>query len=456
MASERVQKILSQTGITSRRKAEEMISLGQVTINGKLAKLGDKADLQNDAIKVAGKLLKTKEAPVYIAFFKPRGVISALSDPDGRASLREFTSKIKARVYPVGRLDFNSEGLLILTNDGDFAEKLQKKEGVPRVYHVKVRGRPEAAMITKLEKGARIGNRLIKPHSVRMAEELANKVWIEVVFTDPGALDIKTLFEQRGFLVENIRRTAIGQVTLRGLEPGEFRYLKASQVEAILDHPELGLWQLPDEGRIAREGEGFAYRSPTGKRGEEAERAIKAAMAAGLPTPLSLKGIKGAVGKTIKPLAPGQKAAAPRKSSYDSDERAPRASSIRAPREGAASRGPRSSMGAGAAATRSPRTSAFGGASASSSRSPRTSTDRDSSSSRSARPSSFGGAASRGPRPAFAGGASRGTRPSSATGASRGPRPSADGAPRAPKPSSAGRTSGVRVRRKETGGRSPR
>lgn len=270
MATERVQKILAQAGIASRRKAEEMITEGLVTINGKLAKLGDKADLQADAIKVKGKLLKTKEPLVYLAFYKPKGVISMLADPEGRATLKDFIGKVDARVYPIGRLDFNSEGLILLTNDGAFAEKMQKMEGIPRVYHIKVRGRPDTSMVAKLEKGARIGNRLIKPHSVRMAEELANKIRIEVVFTDSGAIDVKALFETRGFLVESIRRTAIGQITLRGLLPGHFRYLKPSQVEAILTHPELGLRNISDEGSPSYEG-GFEYRNPLGRRDAERE-----------------------------------------------------------------------------------------------------------------------------------------------------------------------------------------
>src|SRR5947209_7120382 len=119
MASERVQKVLAQAGIASRRKAEELISQGLVTINGKLAKLGDKAEFGKDAIKVKGKLLNSQAEPlIYLAFNKPKGVISTLTDPEGRSTLTDFLGKIKARVFPVGRLDFNSDGLLILTNDG--------------------------------------------------------------------------------------------------------------------------------------------------------------------------------------------------------------------------------------------------------------------------------------------------------------------------------------------------
>jgi 23S rRNA pseudouridine2605 synthase len=302
MAQERVQKILAQAGIASRRKAEEMIQLGEVTINGKLAKLGDKADLATDSIKVRGKLLHTKEAPVYIALYKPKGAISAMSDPDGRPSLTEvLQGKVKQRVYPIGRLDFSSEGLILMTNDGAFAEKLQKMEGVPRVYHIKVRGRPDPSMIARLEKGARLGNRLIKPHSIRLAEELANKVRIEIVLTESGAVDVKTLFEQKGFLVESIRRTAIGQITLRGLKPAEFRYLKPSQVEALINNPELGLKNIPDEGRPQPEGQGFHYRRPQGERGTNpgAQRDRDSEAKPALPRPRG--SATGAASKLPKP-----------------------------------------------------------------------------------------------------------------------------------------------------------
>ncbi len=286
MAQERVQKILAQVGIASRRKAEEMIQEGLVTINGKLAKLGDKADLTTDSIKVRGKLLHTKEAPVYLALYKPKGVISAMSDPEGRATLADVLGgKIKARIYPIGRLDFMSEGLILMTNDGAFAEKLQKMEGVPRVYHIKVRGRPDPSMIARLEKGARLGNRLVKPHSIRMAEELANKIRIEIVLTESGAVDVKTLFEQKGFLVESIRRTAIGQITLRGLEPGHFRFLKASQVEAMLTHPELGLQNIPEAGRPQADGQGFHYRRPQGERAATAQTPRETGEKPALPKP---------------------------------------------------------------------------------------------------------------------------------------------------------------------------
>jgi pseudouridine synthase len=257
MASERVQKILAQAGIASRRKAEELIQEGLVTINGKLAQLGDKAEWGKDAIKVKGKLLLKPETILYLAFYKPKRVISMMSDPEGRPTLSDFLTSIKTRLFPVGRLDFNSEGLILLTNDGQFSEKLQKREDIPRVYSVKVKGHPDAEMMARLERGGRIGEqhraKYIKPHSVKIKQDLNNKAVIELVMLGSGAFDVKELFDSRGFLVEKITRTAIGHLTLRGILPGKFKTLTASQVEALLVQPELGMKRLEFEEAKAAE-----------------------------------------------------------------------------------------------------------------------------------------------------------------------------------------------------------
>lgn len=253
MAAERVQKILAQAGIASRRKAEEMIQEGLVTINGKVAQLGDKAEWGKDAIKVKGKLLRQAETLVYLAFNKPRGVISMLADPEGRATLADFLHKVHERVFPVGRLDFNSEGLILLTNDGAFAEKVQKSSSIPRVYHVKIKGHPDREMLSRLERGMRQGSKLLKPFSVRLVQKLNQKAVVEIIVMGAGAFDLKTLFETKGFLVEKITRTAIGHLTLKDTSPGEFRLLKASQAEALLTQPELGMRRIEFEKQGARD-----------------------------------------------------------------------------------------------------------------------------------------------------------------------------------------------------------
>jgi len=251
MAKERLQKILAQAGIASRRRAEDLIREGAVTVNGRVAVIGEKADLAEDAIKVSGKLLQSKRPPMYLAFNKPRGVISMFADPEGRPTLADFLTRVKERLFPIGRLDFNSEGLILLTNDGAFSEKLQHRSDIPRVYHVKVRGHTQHADLERLERGARLGDKLAKPHSVRLAENLKSKSVIEWVTLESGALDVKAAFETRGFQVEKITRTAIGHITLKGLAPGEYRMLKASQVEALLNQPELGMRLLDADAEAA-------------------------------------------------------------------------------------------------------------------------------------------------------------------------------------------------------------
>jgi pseudouridine synthase len=152
-----------------------------------------------------------------------------------------LAKKVKARVFPVDRLPFNSEGLLILTNDGEIADQLQKNESVPRVYVVKVKGHPNAEMISRLEKGGKVNEEFFKPHTVKGIEELSQKTLVQVVILGTTGVDLKAFFESKGFLVEKVTRTAIGQITLHGLDQGQFRYLKKSQVEALIAQPELGL-----------------------------------------------------------------------------------------------------------------------------------------------------------------------------------------------------------------------
>lgn len=249
MALERLQKVLARAGISSRRKIEDLIVEGVVTINGKVAKLGDKADLEKDAVKVRGKLVQGVERKAYYAFHKPKGVISALGDPEGRASIENYLTDIRVRVYPVGRLDFMSEGIILLTNDGDLAEKIQKSPKLVRVYHVKVRGMPKAEELKRLEKATRIGHKWVGPSKVNLREEFAKKSLIEVVFEGSGAQDVKAFFESRRFLVDRIVRVQFGHLTLGDLAPGKLRALTESQVKAILDQPELGLRRVEQDAK---------------------------------------------------------------------------------------------------------------------------------------------------------------------------------------------------------------
>lgn len=355
---ERVQKILAKAGIASRRKCEELIVEGSVTINGKTAKLGDKAEFGKDAIKVNGKLLRQIEDKVYFAFYKPRAVISMLVDQDNRPSIAEYLGKIKYRVFPIGRLDFNSEGLIILTNDGDFAEKMQKRDDIPRVYVVKVKGKADADTIKRLEKGARLEYRMVRPHSVRILRELESKSEIQIVILGGGAIDIRALCEMKGLLVDRITRTAIGHLTLRGLAAGHYRMLKPSQAESLLENPELGLKLLDQEEESEK---------PKGQRNFHAKKTIIDPLLTPVaPTPAAVSRLEAAARRMqrttraahaeaaspVKPLG-GKPASGPRPFNKTSGGKPPMRSDVGKSRYGAAkdsrdtreSRTPRDSRG---------------------------------------------------------------------------------------------------------------
>lgn len=255
MALERIQKLLAQAGIASRRKAEDLIDAGLVTVNGKVVKLGDKAEWGKDAIKVEGKLILSKEPHVYYLFHKPKKVICSLKDPEGRPALGEYFVHVKERVYPIGRLDFMSEGAVLMTNDGDFAEKLQKSDQVLRIYHVKVKGSPDEEMLERLKHGLKKGRNKIVPHQIRVKERYEQKSLIEISFVGSMSADLKTFFEERGFLVERIVRDSIGHLSIEGLKPGEYKLLKASQAKSLLIQPELGIRKLTFETQKAEEKE---------------------------------------------------------------------------------------------------------------------------------------------------------------------------------------------------------
>lgn len=247
MPQERVQKILAQAGIASRRKAEELILEGAVTINGRVAQLGDKAEWGKDAIKVNGKLLHSQEKKAYYAFYKPKNVISSLSDPQGRPCIGDYLNRVHERVYPVGRLDFGTEGLILLTNDGEFLEKVQKSSKLPRFYEVKVKGSPDDEMLMRIRAGQRINGRPIRPISVRVTETLTSNSKVELVFKGSGTLDLKAIFEDRGFAISRILRTGIGHLKLDGMRPGDLFPVQVLTAYQLIEEPELALTQWREE-----------------------------------------------------------------------------------------------------------------------------------------------------------------------------------------------------------------
>lgn len=233
---ERLQKIISSAGVCSRRKAEELILLGEVLVNGKVVNtLGAKADPHSDIISVEGKVIETVgQEKQYFLLNKPRGYITSTSDPQGRPTVMDLMSGIDGRIYPVGRLDYASEGLLILTNDGDFANRLMHpSSGVQRTYAVKVAGAVSDEQIRALRKGVHLSDGFVKPIKVVRGERLYNKEWIEVTVTEGKNLEIRRIFAVLDLEVERLRRIGIGPFGIDNIPVGKFLRLTKSQAQEV-------------------------------------------------------------------------------------------------------------------------------------------------------------------------------------------------------------------------------
>jgi 23S rRNA pseudouridine2605 synthase len=238
MPTERLQKILAGAGVASRRKAEEIIAAGRVTVNGSVVtELGSKADLEQDEIVVDGKPLRMRQRLLYFLLNKPKGYVTTVSDPEGRATVMDLLPKDIERVYPVGRLDYGSEGLLLLTNDGALAQLLMKAGShVPKTYLVKVSGRPSEKDIQRLRSGISIpledGRRVkTSPAKIRLAENTPNP-WYEVVLIEGRNRQIRRMFKEIGFDVEKIKRVQLGPIVL-DVEPGKYRSLTVKEVAQL-------------------------------------------------------------------------------------------------------------------------------------------------------------------------------------------------------------------------------
>jgi pseudouridine synthase len=232
MAEERLQKILAHAGIASRRHAEEYILAGRVKVNGKVVdQLGAKADPLADHIKVDGKLINIRaEKTIYIALHKPKAVVTTVDDPEGRETVMQFIPKVKQRVYPVGRLDYQSEGLLLLTNDGEFANRvISPKYHVPKTYLVKANGLLTEEEEEAFRAGFVLEGKQTAPARIRLVKRAENP-WYEVVLTEGRTHQIRKMFRHFGKLVEKLRRVQIGPVVLRGLRPGDFRLLNLQEI----------------------------------------------------------------------------------------------------------------------------------------------------------------------------------------------------------------------------------
>jgi 23S rRNA pseudouridine2605 synthase len=256
MPAERLQKIIAAAGVASRRKAEQLITGGLVTVNGEIVtELGSKADPSHDSIKVNGKLISAPERHVYLLLNKPRGYVTTVTDPEGRPTVMDLVKGVSARVYPVGRLDYLSEGLLLLTNDGELAQKLTHASShVPKTYLVKISGQPAPAQLDKLRAGIRLpGERAplkapkgaepklgakrrstpvqTAPVRIKLVRDAVNP-WYEITMVEGRNRQIRRMFEQIEHHVEKIKRVVYGPLVL-DVEPGKFRHLTEQEVTKL-------------------------------------------------------------------------------------------------------------------------------------------------------------------------------------------------------------------------------
>lgn len=231
----RLQKIIADAGISSRRKAEALILEGRVLVSGRVVTcLGTKADPEKEFIEVDGRPLARTKEKVYIALHKPRGVITSRDDPEGRRTVSDLIQKVSAPVFPVGRLDYDAEGLLLLTNDGDLAQRLlHPRFAVPRTYLVKVRGVPSSGKIKSLREGILLSDGMSLPAKVRLVEETKTNSWLRITVREGRNRLIKRMCEAVGHPVLKLKRTAFGRISLGALKPGEFRFLSRAEVKKL-------------------------------------------------------------------------------------------------------------------------------------------------------------------------------------------------------------------------------
>jgi 23S rRNA pseudouridine2605 synthase len=239
MQLERLQKIIAHAGVASRREAEAMIRQGRVTVNGRVVtELGTKANAARDHIKVDGKLISSAEPHRYILLYKPKEVMTTVEDPQGRRTVIDFIRGVRERIYPIGRLDFHSEGLILLTNDGDLAFKVSHpRHGSVKTYHVKVRGVPEERLIDKLQRGITIdGKRTLPCEITRLRTTARNdegNSWFEVKLREGRTQQIRKMFQAVGHPVAKLKRVAIGPISDPKLTAGEWRELSKQEVKLL-------------------------------------------------------------------------------------------------------------------------------------------------------------------------------------------------------------------------------
>ncbi|MCL2761151.1 MAG: rRNA pseudouridine synthase [Desulfuromonadales bacterium] len=234
---ERLQKILSKAGISSRRAAESLITEGRVTVNEEIVTLlGSKADIEKDKIAVDGKPVIFPKRKIYLLLNKPAGYMTTLSDPDGRPIVTDLLKNIPERVFPVGRLDFNTEGLLLLTNDGEWGNRLAHPSNeIEKEYYVKVRGLVTKENITTLTNGVKLDDGWTAPAKVVVNAVLAKSTWISITIHEGRYRQVRRMCEAVGLPVVKLSRIKYGNITIEGMKPGEYRFLTVAEAASLID-----------------------------------------------------------------------------------------------------------------------------------------------------------------------------------------------------------------------------
>lgn len=230
----RLQKYMADCGIASRRKSEELIASGKVKVNGQVAKIGDKVDPKNDKVSVEGQKIHAETGFRYVMLNKPRGFITTMSDERGRKCVAELVSDVGVRVFPVGRLDKDSEGLLLLTNDGEFANNLtHPSKHVPKTYRVTVRPAINEEILNHLMTGIMIDGKTTLPAQVKVLSQEPDRVVLEIVICEGRNRQIRKMCEAEGLEVARLKRTAIGSVKLGMLKQGTWRDLTPQELKSL-------------------------------------------------------------------------------------------------------------------------------------------------------------------------------------------------------------------------------
>lgn len=231
---ERLQKLIARSGLASRRQAEEWIRAGRITVNNKVAQIGQSADLHTDQIRLDGVPLKKEEQKITLLLNKPRGYVCSLSDPQGRALVTDLVKDIPERLFPVGRLDYNSEGVLLLTNDGDLSHVLSHPgKEVEKTYLVKVRGQLTVAMAEQMRSGIALDDGVTQPAKVAHIRSSGSNCWFEVTLKEGKNRQVRRMCEFFGLVVVRLKRIRIGFLNLDGLRPGTYRQLQPAEIARL-------------------------------------------------------------------------------------------------------------------------------------------------------------------------------------------------------------------------------